>query len=282
MAEAAPYPWEAKGSTITVVDNAVAVRYTSAGVELSAWVRGSGQPVVLLHGSGLATHASLTELTRDLAAVCRVITCDARGFGASVSRDPASHTWRQYALDVVALLDHLEIGAAVVGGYSLGAAIALVTALHHPGRVAGLILAQASFAGAELGLTPAQQRLWTRSRALLQEARAHGLKSALAATASSDDEAARISAVVDDHDEASLLAAHEGELQTAQPIPTLEVLQRVSVPTLLLPGDDDTHPLVVSSWYAQQMPHAMIGPSAAAPLTAQAEAIRELLEHVRG
>jgi 3-oxoadipate enol-lactonase len=274
------HTWEAKGRTITAVDDAVAVRYTSAGVELSAWTRGSGQPVVLLHGSGLATHASLTELTRDLAAVCRVITCDTRGFGASVSRDPASHTWRQYALDVVALLDHLELGAAVVGGYSFGAAIALATALHHPDRVAGLILAQASFAGAERGLTPAQQRLWTRNRALLQEARTQGLKSALAATASSNEEAAHISSTVDDHDEPSLLAAHHGELQTAQPIPSLEVLQRVSVPTLLLPGDDDAHPPEISSWYAQLLPDATLGPSATAPLTSQTEAIREFLEHV--
>lgn len=101
-----------------------------------------------------------------------MISCDVRGFGASVSRDPASHTWRQYALDVVALLDHLKIGAAVVGGYSFGTAIALVTALHHPNRVAGLILAQPSVAGAELGLTPAQRRLWTHSRGLWKR-RAH-------------------------------------------------------------------------------------------------------------
>ncbi len=237
-----------------LVDQGVEVHYESAGVQLFARVRGTGPPVVLLHGSGLTTHSSLNELACELATTCQVVACDIRGYGRSVSRDRASHTWRQYALDVVALLDHLKIATAIVGGYSLGAAIALVTALEHSDRVAGLVLAQAAFAGADIGRTGAQERLWARSRALLETARTHGLKHALVARSGSPEEAAALSAAADNHDEQSLLAAHEGELQTAQPFASLQVLKRVTVPTLLLPGDDDTHPPEVSSWYAQHLP----------------------------
>lgn len=262
---------------ITVVNRSGEVLFESAGAQLFARVRGGGQPVVLLHGSGLTTHASLKALSADLAPWAQVITCDVRGFGKSVSVDPAAHTWKQYALDVVALLDHLHLSGAVVGGFSMGAAIALVTALEHPDRVTGLVLGQVAFAGSEIGRDPAQDRLWASTTDLLRRARAQGLESALtdgAATA----EAAVIREALSHHDGISLLAAHEGELQTAQPIPNLEVLRQVNVPTLLMPGADETHPVRTSHLYAQHLPRVTLGPDAAAAPADQAAAIRALLE----
>lgn len=250
------------------------IRYLSGGVQLFARSCGSGVPLVLLHGSGLSTHKSVAPLARELARQCQVITCDIRGFGRSVSRDPATHTWGQYALDVVALLDHLSIPRAAVGGYSLGSAIALVTALEHPDRVAGLILADSGFAGSEVGLTPAQERLWARSRSILLKARTQGLKAALVDAAVSQEERATLGAAVDEHDEQSVLAAHEGAVQTTQPFASLKALESVLIPALLLPGSDETHAPEITSWYAQHLPAANVGPPANSHPTVLAAAIR--------
>jgi pimeloyl-ACP methyl ester carboxylesterase len=56
--------------------------------------------------------------------------------------DPARLSIAQFATDVAALLDHLSIDAAVLGGISLGAAISMRLAASMPGRIKGLILAR--------------------------------------------------------------------------------------------------------------------------------------------
>ncbi|MEV0760940.1 alpha/beta hydrolase [Nocardia sp. NPDC050435] len=77
------------------------------GCELSATALGSTGPlVVLLHGGG-PDHRSLLPLAHGLADDYRVALPDIRGYGRSVCRDPARHTWTQYTRDVLALLAHL-------------------------------------------------------------------------------------------------------------------------------------------------------------------------------
>ena len=56
--------------------------------------------------------------------------------------DPARLSIAQCATDVAALLDHLDIDAAVLGGISLGAAISMRLAASTPWRIKALILAR--------------------------------------------------------------------------------------------------------------------------------------------
>jgi pimeloyl-ACP methyl ester carboxylesterase len=103
---------------------------------------GSGpRAVVLTHGL-LMDGRMYTRLAPDLAERGhRVITVDMLGHGASDHpHDMTSHSMTQYGLDVVALLDHLRLPQAVVGGTSLGANVALETAVLAPDRVRALIL----------------------------------------------------------------------------------------------------------------------------------------------
>lgn len=71
----------------------------------------------------------------------RVITVDMLGHGAShVELDMSAHSMTQYGGDVIALLDHLGLDQAVIGGTSLGANVSLEAAVAAPARVRALVL----------------------------------------------------------------------------------------------------------------------------------------------
>ena len=73
----------------------------------------------------------------------RLIGMDFRGHGETRPLgDEAKLRIECLADDLVALLDHLEIDRAVVGGISLGAAVSANLALRHPERVLGLVLSR--------------------------------------------------------------------------------------------------------------------------------------------
>jgi pimeloyl-ACP methyl ester carboxylesterase len=71
----------------------------------------------------------------------RVLTLDVLGHGRSDRpRDMTRYSMALFAEQIVALLDHLEIEEAVIGGTSLGANTALEVADLAPERVRGLII----------------------------------------------------------------------------------------------------------------------------------------------
>ncbi len=71
----------------------------------------------------------------------RTIGLDLRGHGDSGKpHDPAAYDRSKMAADVVALVDHLEVGRADLMGYSLGAHLAAAAALDQPQRFSNLIL----------------------------------------------------------------------------------------------------------------------------------------------
>lgn len=101
---------------------------------------GQGLPVVLIHA--FATDRMLWgSQVRALRGRYRIIAPDLRGFGGSTPTDGSAVSMDRYADDIVALLDHLVIRSAVMGGISLGGYVALSFALRNPQRLAGLILA---------------------------------------------------------------------------------------------------------------------------------------------
>ena len=104
-------------------------------------IRGQGpKPVVLIHGLLLPSWIN-GEIARRLAAHGhQVILFDLLGHGRSDKPLHASAHRLEYAgQQVVALLDHLELERAVVGGMSLGANVALEVAAQAPERIEGLI-----------------------------------------------------------------------------------------------------------------------------------------------
>jgi pimeloyl-ACP methyl ester carboxylesterase len=105
----------------------------------------TGPPVVLLHGLTMSSR-TMERLAASLHDH-RVLLLDLHGHGKSTTpRQPDRYLVSEFADDVVALLDHLEIEAAVIGGLSLGANVSYEVALRHPERVRALVLEMPVFA----------------------------------------------------------------------------------------------------------------------------------------
>jgi pimeloyl-ACP methyl ester carboxylesterase len=112
------------------------------GVRLHYVDRGSGEPIVLLHGNGSMiqdfTSSGLIEMASQNH---RVIAFDRPGFGHSAR--PRGTIWTPQAqADLIhRALKQIGITRAKVLGHSWGASVAVSLALKHPEIVAGLILA---------------------------------------------------------------------------------------------------------------------------------------------
>lgn len=116
------------------------------GCRLAFTDEGEGLPVLWQHGLG-ADRAQPAEVFPALPGVRR-ITLECRGHGASELGDPKGLSIAQFAEDAAALLDRLGIARAVVGGISLGAAIALRIAATRPKLARALVLARPAWVDA--------------------------------------------------------------------------------------------------------------------------------------
>ncbi len=73
----------------------------------------------------------------------RLIAMDCRGHGLTEPLgDPDKISLARFADDLAALMSHLQIKQAVVGGISMGSAVAINFALRYPQRVVGLVLSR--------------------------------------------------------------------------------------------------------------------------------------------
>jgi 3-oxoadipate enol-lactonase len=190
-----------------------------------------------------------------------VVTPDVRGRGRSICRDPSLHSWQQYALDVVSILDLLSLDRAVVGGVSLGAGIALATALRNPGRVDALILHSNVYAGETTGWLPSQKEA---QEGVFEKAQQIADGEVLA------------EAKWQRHDSESIAAAISG-LGWTQPFLDEKELANIECPALVLPGADAMHLPEVSQMYLERIPNSRTVDPVPTDPEATATAFREFL-----
>jgi pimeloyl-ACP methyl ester carboxylesterase len=93
---------------------------------------GGGLPVVLVHGT-MDRSSGLRRTVRHLQPAT-VVTFDRRGYAASLAAG-ISTTMQEQVSDLMAVIDVVTTGPAVVVGHSLGGLIALHAALRQPDRV---------------------------------------------------------------------------------------------------------------------------------------------------
>lgn len=101
--------------------------------------RGKGLPLVLIHGFPLCRKMWRPQAEALSKAGCRVITPDLRGFGESALDSSVTVSMDIYADDTVALMDHLGIDKAVIGGMSMGGYVLLNLLERYLDRVAAPI-----------------------------------------------------------------------------------------------------------------------------------------------
>ncbi len=116
------------------------MRIVKAGkVELQVMERGTGVPILLVHGFPL-DHSMWDAQIEHLSRRWHVIAPDLRGFGGS-QVTPGTVTMQQMADDLNALLDALAIDQPIVFcGLSMGGYVAFQFWRHHASRLRALVL----------------------------------------------------------------------------------------------------------------------------------------------
>ncbi|PYM42541.1 MAG: hypothetical protein DME12_07165 [Candidatus Rokuibacteriota bacterium] len=124
---------------------------------------GRGTPLVLAYGIGGNTKMWDVNVP-GLAARHRLILWEPRGHARSdAPADPAKYSFQRWALDLKAVLDHLGLRRAHLGGLSLGAGIVTRFALRFPGRARSLVVTNSSSAS---GLPLTWQNVVMRARSI--------------------------------------------------------------------------------------------------------------------
>jgi len=109
----------------------------TGGMQLHYDVHGDGEPLLWLHG-GMGHGADWRYIFKDAPAGYRLIAPDLRGHGRSTGAF-ATYSFRQSAIDMFALLDHLRIERVKIIGLSGGGITALHMATITPARVAAMV-----------------------------------------------------------------------------------------------------------------------------------------------
>ncbi|MVV51658.1 alpha/beta fold hydrolase [Pseudomonas sp. PB120] len=121
---------------------------------------GSGEPVLLLHGSGPGVSAwanwrlSIQSLQGDF----RLLAPDLAGFGFTQVPAGIDYSRALWLEQLVDFLDAMDVQKVNVIGNSFGGSMALALAIHHPERVNKLILMGS--VGVPFELTPGLDAVW--------------------------------------------------------------------------------------------------------------------------
>jgi pimeloyl-ACP methyl ester carboxylesterase len=216
------------------------------GIQLYYEVHGQGFPLVLLHGFA-GTAQSWAPQISALSARYRLILYDARGHWRSESpKDPRAYSQEIAASDLSALLDHLGVQKAIVGGLSMGGVVAMTFYQRYHARVRALILADTG-PGFK---NPEAREAWNRSR---EEAARLLERDGIQAFADSPHAALdyyTTREVMLQLDPVGLAHTNRGAL-TFHDSSLIDQLPTIAVPTLIIVGDSDTD-FVPASAYMQR------------------------------
>ncbi|MEP6866009.1 MAG: alpha/beta hydrolase [Deltaproteobacteria bacterium] len=114
------------------------------GTRIGYQVCGEGPCVVLANGLG-GTHIAFKYLYEALGGY-KVICWDYRGLYTSAApKDPLANTIVHQVDDLVAILDHEQVGDFVIAGWSMGVQVALETIRLHRERVRGLYIINGTY-----------------------------------------------------------------------------------------------------------------------------------------
>ena len=198
------------------------------GIEIDYQDTGRGRPILLTHGH-LSGRTAWDGQHRALADRYRVISWDIRGHGQTdTPDDPAQYSLPLTVADIHALLGHLGIERAVIGGLSLGGYVTLAFYLAHPEMVEALVICDS---GPGYRNAQARQQWNDRAFARAAELEAQGARALAHATRG--------------------ILAQQGST-------VIDGLPSIAVPTLVIVGDQDTPFLAPCEYIAKKIPGARL------------------------
>lgn len=234
---------------------AVVSDFVHRGLRISYREYGSGhQVLVLIHGLLMDGSMFLKVAPALAARGQRVIAVDLPGHGASDQpADMSLYSIPAFGGDVIALLDHLGLSNAVVGGTSLGANVGLEVAVAAPQRVRGLVLEMPVL---EKGIAAAAAVFVPLALALRLSQRSMRLVSSLTRRIPRTFFLADLFIDFARRDPASSLAVLDGIIFGRVAPPLLE-RRRIAAPTLVIGHrSDPIHPFSDGDRTARELPQA--------------------------
>ena len=242
-------------------------------------VIGRGQPLLVLHGGPDFDHTYLLPDMDRLSGPFRLIYYDQRGRGRSAGGvQPEEVTMRSEVEDLESVRKYFELESAAVVGHSWGALLALEYALQHPQRVSHLILLNTAPVSHEDYLLLRQDRR-TRAAADIEKLKVLALDARYR-----QGDPATVAAYYRIHFRAALKHpehletviqrlrssfAQEGILKAraiekhllnetwlSSEYDLLPKLQHLTIPTLIIHGEDDFIPVECAAHVAQAIPGA--------------------------
>ncbi len=213
------------------------------GVNIYYEDNGSGPAVLLSHGYSATTRMWAGQVEA-LKGHYRVITWDMRGHGQSDSPDdPKAYSEQATVDDMAAILKHLGIDKAVIGGLSLGGYMSLAFNVAHPDMVRALML----FDTGPGYKNPVGREGWNetaRKRAEVFESKGLDALGSSAEVRVAQHRSAQGLA----HAARGMLAQFDSRV--------IESLLDINVPTLVLVGDKDTPFLGGTDYMANKIPNS--------------------------
>ena len=227
---------------------------TINGIELFYECVGSGPPLLLIHGLG--SSGEDWAFQRDAFAQRHtLILVDLRGSGRS-AKPAGPYAIAQFAADLLALLDALDVPHTDVLGFSLGGSVALEMALAQPQRVRRLVLCNAL-----ADYRTNTWRKWLEAHAQLTLVRLLGVRGTARLVARRmfprAEQAAMRQRVIDVVG-ANPKAAYVATINALIGWSALERLPQVRSATLLVAAEHDYTPLAQRHAEAMRLPRAEV------------------------
>ncbi len=218
------------------------------GIELAYEVHGEGDPLVLAHGY-TASKEMWADQIGPFSERYRVVVYDVRGHGESEApaADDSGYTLDTFVDDQRALMEHLGIEQAHIGGLSMGGMIAMRFALKHPQMTRALLLSDTAAAIATAGQLFSQ---WEANRVMIEGfVRSQGVAAVMRnlyaqrAQTMGIAQPQELPAGVQRHIERLQKMSPDGFLGAGRALreqeSVLERLPEITAPTLILVGDQD-------------------------------------------
>jgi pimeloyl-ACP methyl ester carboxylesterase len=204
------------------------------------------EPLVLLHGAG-GTHLFWPPQVRRISNL-QIFALDLPGHGRSGG--DGLRNIEGYAACVASWLDQIGVERALLGGHSMGSAIALQLALKIPARVAGLILIGA---GARLRVHPD-----ILNKAANEETFIDAVRMVVSASFA-DRTPARLKELAFQRMASTRQAILYGDFLACNEFDVMQDLSKIEQPVFVICGDQDRlTPLRYAEYLVDRLPNARL------------------------